>query len=175
MPDTLTIGQFSRAGGVPANTIRYYEEVGVLPPPRRSAAGYRLYGQEGVGRLRFIRRARALGLSLQRLKALSAVLDGRPRRALRPQLRALVREHLGAVRQQIAELQLLEEELQLVMHRLLTAQPSEHTEGCRCLELEDGLSPKEASSRPKARAGGRPICDGQVDEDPREGSAWRKS
>ena len=63
MERPLTVGQLARATGVPAKTIRYYEQVGVLPVPRRSDAGYRRYSRHDVHRLLFIRRARALGLS----------------------------------------------------------------------------------------------------------------
>ena len=62
MTQALTISQLARATGVAARTIRYYEQVGVLPSPRRTAAGYRQYDRLGVHRLRFIARARSLGL-----------------------------------------------------------------------------------------------------------------
>ncbi|GIX49725.1 MAG: hypothetical protein KatS3mg131_3936 [Candidatus Tectimicrobiota bacterium] len=57
----LTIGALARATGVASKAIRYYEQVGVLPAPARSAAGYRQYTRHDVHRLLFIRRARALG------------------------------------------------------------------------------------------------------------------
>ena len=60
MERPLTVGQLAHATGVPAKTIRYYEQVGVLPVPRRSATGYRHYSRHDVHRLLFIRRARAL-------------------------------------------------------------------------------------------------------------------
>src|SRR5215475_3425555 len=75
MERPLTVGQLAHATGVPAKTIRYYEQVGVLPAPQRSGAGYRHYSRHDVHRLLFIRRARALGLSLANLKALTAELD----------------------------------------------------------------------------------------------------
>ena len=64
MAHSLTIGQLAHATGVPAKTIRYYEHVGVLPVPSRSATGYRQYSRRDVHRLLFIRRARALGPTL---------------------------------------------------------------------------------------------------------------
>jgi DNA-binding transcriptional MerR regulator len=75
MERLLTVGQLARATGVPAKTIRYYEQVGVLPVPRRRSTGYRHYSRHDVHRLLFIRRARALGLSLATLKTLTAELD----------------------------------------------------------------------------------------------------
>ena len=116
-----------------AKTIRYYEQIGVLPTPGRTAAGSRQYDQPGVQRLRFIRRARALGLPLRDLKALTMTLEGGPRPVLRPRLRALVREQLVAVRHQTAELRLLRRQLEQALHRLLTSPRERHTDGCRCL------------------------------------------
>jgi DNA-binding transcriptional MerR regulator len=136
MARALSIGQVAKATGVAAKTIRYYEEIGVLPTPGRTAAGYRQYDQPGVQRLHFIRRARSLGLSLQDLKTLTITLNGGPRPALRPHLLALVREQLSAVEHQIAELEVLEAQLRQVSRRLLTSRRERHTEGCRCLEIE---------------------------------------
>ena len=101
MAHTLTVGQLAHATGVPAKTIRYYEQVGVLPVSRRSATGYRQYAQRDVHRLLFIRRARALGLSLPSIKALTAALDSGQCLSMRPQLTHMVTEQLRTVREQI--------------------------------------------------------------------------
>lgn len=147
MARALTIGQVAKATGVAAKTIRYYEQIGVLPSPSRTAAGYRQYDSPGVQRLRFIRRARSLGLPLHDLRALTITVDGRPRPALRPRLLALVREQLSAVQHQIVELQRLQRQLEPVLHRLLTSPPQRETEGCRCLEIESA-----GGRRPRRRA-----------------------
>jgi MerR family transcriptional regulator, copper efflux regulator len=136
MERPLTVGQLARATGVPAKTIRYYEQVGVLPVPRRSATGYRQYSHHDVHRLLFIRRARALGLSLVNLKALTAELDSGECLTMRPRLHALVTEQLRTVQQQIAEFQLLERQLAQVLQRLQTAAPTPHADGCRCLDSD---------------------------------------
>jgi len=137
MAHLLTIGQLAYATGMPAKTIRYYEQVGVLPVPSRSAAGYRQYAQRDVHRLLFIRRARALGLSLPSIKALTAELDGGQCLAMRQHLKHLVTEQLCTVRQHLAEFQLLERQLMQVLQRLLTVSPEEsHAEGYQCLETE---------------------------------------
>jgi DNA-binding transcriptional MerR regulator len=60
MEPSLSIGQLASATGLAAKTIRYYEQMGVLPGPRRNAAGYRQYERRDVHRTLFIRRARAL-------------------------------------------------------------------------------------------------------------------
>ena len=136
MERLLTIGQLAHATGVAAKTIRYYEQVGVLPAPRRSAAGYRQYAQRDVHRLLFIRRARALGLSLHSLKTLTGDLESGSAPSMGPRLQHLVTEHLHAVRQRIADFQLLEQQLEQVLQRLQTMRPTEPGEECRCLESE---------------------------------------
>jgi len=140
MEQPLTVSKLARATGMPAKTIRYYEQIGVLPAPRRSAAGYRQYSRHDVHRLLFIRRARALGLSLANLKMLTAELDSGECLTMRPRLHALVAEQLRTVQRQIAEFQLLERQLTQVLHRLQTAAPTNHADGCRCL---DGDNPEE--------------------------------
>ena len=136
MERPLTVSQLARATGMPAKTIRYYEQIGVLPVPRRSAAGYRQYSRHDVHRLLFIRRARALGLSLTNLKELTAELDSGECLTMRPRLHALVAEQLRTVQRQIAEFQLLERQLAQVLQRLQTAAPGNHADGCRCLDSD---------------------------------------
>lgn len=70
MNESLTIGEAARRSGVPVRSIRFYEADGLLPPARRTEAGYRLYGRNDVRRLRLIRRARLLGVPLPRVKEL---------------------------------------------------------------------------------------------------------
>lgn len=154
MGQTLTVGQLAHTTGVPAKTIRYYEQVGVLPAPGRSVTGYRQYAQRDVHRLLFIRRARALGLSLSSLKALLVELDGEQCLTMRPHLTHLVTEHLHRVRQQIVECQLLEQQLVQVLQRLPTLPPSDHTDGCHCLEVEVPAVPGIAPQPPPFTSGG---------------------
>jgi DNA-binding transcriptional MerR regulator len=145
MERPLTVGQLAHATGVPAKTIRYYEHVGVLPVPRRSEAGYRHYSRHDVHRLLFIRRARALGLSLANLKALTTELESGACAAMRPRLHTLVTEQLHTVQQQIAEFHILERQLVQVLQRLQTPAPTSHTDGCQCL---GGETPDAQESRP---------------------------
>jgi len=137
MPPPLTIGQVAKRTGMTAKTIRYYEAIGLVPAPRRGDSGYRHYDQAGVDRLRFIRRARALGLPLRRLKTLAGALNGSaPRRPLRPHLFALVRDQLTTVEKQLAELHLLRRELRLVSRRMREGPRGRRAGPCRCLETE---------------------------------------
>lgn len=88
----MTIGALGQATSVGAETIRYYERIGMLPAPARTAAGYRLYKPEHVRRLNFIRRGRELGLSLDAVRELLSLASDR----LRPCTRVdrLVQEHI---------------------------------------------------------------------------------
>jgi DNA-binding transcriptional MerR regulator len=65
----LTVSALAGQVGLSADTVRYYERVGLLPEPARSAAGYRLYDQDAVGRLRLIRGAQRAGLRLREVRA----------------------------------------------------------------------------------------------------------
>jgi DNA-binding transcriptional MerR regulator len=71
----LTVSMLAERTGISAGTIRYYDRAGLLLPPARSPAGYRLYGDEAAERLRFIKGARRLGLRLREIAELLAVRD----------------------------------------------------------------------------------------------------
>ena len=72
----MQIGQLARRADVPIDTVRYYERHGILPRAERQASGYRRYGEDDVARLRFVRRAKALGFTLVEIRDLLA-LSGR--------------------------------------------------------------------------------------------------
>ncbi|UVT19679.1 MAG: MerR family transcriptional regulator [Nitrospira sp.] len=69
----LTISQFARIVGVNVQTVRYYERLNLLDPSTRRPSGYRVYGQEQVQRLRFIKKAQALGFTLREIAELIAL------------------------------------------------------------------------------------------------------
>ena len=75
--EKLTIGKLASATGMKVETIRYYEQIGLLPAPTRSAANYRTYEQEHLRRLSFIRRARDLGFSIDQVRELMGLADRR--------------------------------------------------------------------------------------------------
>jgi MerR family mercuric resistance operon transcriptional regulator len=102
----LSIGTLSQQSGVNIETIRYYEKIGVMPEPERTAGGYRVYGPEHVKRLHFVRRGRELGFSLDELRGLLLVVDGH--RYTCAEVHALTIEHLKDIRQKIADLKRLE-------------------------------------------------------------------
>jgi DNA-binding transcriptional MerR regulator len=136
----LTIGQVAKSTGIGAKTIRFYEAAGVLPAPTRTVSGYRQYTAEAVQQLLFVRRARALGLSLHHLKTLLAALDGGVRGPVRPRVREVVRVHLSAVQGQIRDLRAVERQLGQVLRRMQAPSRTRTTGRCRCLELDDALA-----------------------------------
>jgi len=100
------IGALSRATGVNIETVRYYERIGILPPPPRSAGGHRLYGVEHMKRLAFVRRSRELGFSLQEVRGLLGLVDGGAGTC--DQVKTVTLDHLDDVRRRIADLRRME-------------------------------------------------------------------
>jgi MerR family transcriptional regulator, mercuric resistance operon regulatory protein len=105
----LTIGALSRRTGVNIETIRFYERVGILPKPPRSAGGHRIYSQEQLMRLGFVRRSRELGFSLDEVRGLLQLVDGG--RYTCAEVKAITLDHLADVRRKIADLRRLEQTL----------------------------------------------------------------
>jgi MerR family mercuric resistance operon transcriptional regulator len=102
----FAIGGLSRQAGVNIETVRYYERAGLLPKPARSQGGYRLYQVGDVERLCFIRRARDLGCSLDQVRRLLDLADGRSRSCRR--VHEIASEHLAEVRAKIDDLRRVE-------------------------------------------------------------------
>ena len=104
--EAFSIGALSGRSGVHIETVRYYEKIGIMPAPARSAGGYRIYGTNHVRRLHFIRRGRELGFSLDELRGLLHLVDGQTYTCR--EVNALTIAHLATIRQKIADLQRLE-------------------------------------------------------------------
>ncbi|KRE89311.1 MerR family transcriptional regulator [Frateuria sp. Soil773] len=100
---SLTIGAVAKRVGVAIDTIRYYEREGLLPEPLRRASGYRSYGEGTVAQLRFIRRAKDLGFTLEEIRDLLALSADRRRGVKAVKQRA--EQRLEAIEVRIAELQ----------------------------------------------------------------------
>jgi len=74
----MRIGEVAQAAGVAVHTLRYYERIGLIPPPRRSGSGYRDYAPSVVERIHFIVNAKQFGFSLSEIQELLALRDGEP-------------------------------------------------------------------------------------------------
>ena len=109
----MKIGQLAQRADVPIDTVRYYERNGILPKPERQASGYRRYGDEDVSRLRFVRRAKALGFTLVEIRDLLA-LSGR-RADDMSGLKAAAIEKLADVEHKLEELTRIRDGLQALV------------------------------------------------------------
>ncbi|MGH8083848.1 MAG: heavy metal-responsive transcriptional regulator [Lysobacter sp.] len=109
----MQIGQLANRAGVAIDTVRYYERNGILPKPERQASGYRRYGEDDVARLRFVRRAKALGFTLVEIRDLLA-LSGR-RADDMAGLKAAATEKLVDVEHKLAELTRIRDGLQALV------------------------------------------------------------
>ncbi|MBL4686464.1 MAG: Cu(I)-responsive transcriptional regulator [Nannocystaceae bacterium] len=98
----FTIGELARRTGLPAKTIRYYEETGLIPPAERAGNGYRRYGDRAVHLLRFVKRARDLGFSVHDVGGLLALWGDDTRESA--EVKALAARHLADIETKIAGL-----------------------------------------------------------------------
>ena len=105
----MTIGEASAKSGVPAKTIRYYEESGLIGKAGRQPNLYRTYCEDDVAMLRFIGRARRLGFSIEDLKSLIALYRDRSRSSR--DVKAVAAQHLARVEQKIRELRSIRDAL----------------------------------------------------------------
>lgn len=99
-----TVHEVAERVGLPARTVRYYDRIGLVGASRRSEAGYRLYDAEDEGRLRFVRQARSLGLSLDEVRELMASAEAGCCDALLPELDRILADKISGLDQRIAEM-----------------------------------------------------------------------
>lgn len=125
----LTIGNLARKTGTRVQTIRYYEEIGLMPEPGRTAGGQRRYDDAGLDRLAFIRHARQLGFPLEAIRELLDLSD-QPDRPCH-EADVIARRHLKQVEQRLARLEALRIELTRMLHACSGGQ----TAGCRVLTV----------------------------------------
>ena len=109
MIQALTIGKLATATGSNVETIRYYERAGLIAPPARTEGNYRSYRPADVARLRFVRRMRDLGFTLEQIRALLSIAGQRDRSC--DTVDAIASEHLAEVDRKIADLTALRREL----------------------------------------------------------------
>jgi DNA-binding transcriptional MerR regulator len=163
---TLKIGQLARRLGLNVRTLRYYESIGLLPPPTRTEAGYRLYSEENELRLRFVPQAKQIGLSLEEI---GRILELGRHGSASNYVQETVSRHIAEIDAQVAELQ----HLRAVLSEMATAkpQPGGKSAGQVC-ELIEQRSPSSMTTTTPEEVGvaiqgrsievftaGCPVCD----------------
>jgi len=133
----LRIGELAARAGFTAKTLRYYEDIGVIRPDGRSGSGYRLYEDAAIERLRFVRRARGLGL---RLEDIARILEiGDEGRVPCEHAMAIVDGELGRIAEQMKRLRELTRGLRALRSRIAQALESGAAgpgQACPCFEEE---------------------------------------
>lgn len=106
----FNIGQAAEATGVSAKMIRHYESIGLMPAADRTFSNYRIYSDNDIHTLRFIKRARTLGFSIKQIEALLGLWQERRRSSA--QVKKLALQHVAELDQRIAEMQAMRDTLQ---------------------------------------------------------------
>lgn len=138
MASELTIGKLAERSDVHPRTIRFYEAKGLLPPPRRSSSGYRLYSAQDVRRLGLVRAARSLGFSIREVRHLMAVAQHEGCASFQGRVAQLIVAKLQEVEGAIQQLTSLREGLREVLSSLEEPEGGCESsvlncDGCRCL------------------------------------------
>ena len=135
---SLTVSNLGAEVGLSADTVRYYERLGLLPAPARTATGYRQYGAEAIRRLRLIKSAQRVGLRLREIAELLAICD----QGLCPcgHTERLLRKRMSEIDAQVAELVAVRGELARLVeqHPAATCQDKMATPWCETAFAEEG-------------------------------------
>jgi MerR family gold-responsive transcriptional activator of gol and ges genes len=143
----MNIGEASKASGVSAKMIRYYEDIELIPPAARSESGYRAYARTDVHRLRFIRRARDLGFSVAEIGELLGLWNDRSRQSA--DVKRLAQAHIVELEERIRNLREMADTLQ----ELISCCAGDERPDCPILAtLED---PAEEVPRQKEKVKGK--------------------
>lgn len=155
----LTIGKLASAADVGVDTVRFYERAGLLNKPPRTASGYRLYNAADAARLRFIRRAKALGFSLEEIVELLKLNDGGGRRSA---VRALAERRLTEIEQKLVDFKRMRDTLRELVHQ---CHGDGSLEGCPIIEtVVGGTAPSSVRVRQRRMPRGAARGDGQSGE-----------
>lgn len=133
----MNIGEAAAASGISRKMIRYYEETGVLVAAPRNNAGYRIYSDSCVEQLRFIKRARDLGFSLDRIKTLLGLWQNTDRQSA--DVKALAEQYMAELDEDIRHLQSMRQQLADLVNQC-------HGDGQPACSILDGLAKNSASS-----------------------------
>jgi MerR family mercuric resistance operon transcriptional regulator len=139
-------GEVAEATGCNIETVRFYENIGLLKPPKRTESGHRLYDDDDVGRLAFILRARELGFTIEELRGLLDLVDGGYTCG---QVKDLTVRHIDVIRRKIADLRKLERTMNRIVAQCAGGGKPE------CPIVEALSEPLEARRQPSRRASRR--------------------
>lgn len=146
----MQVGEVARLTELPVRTIHYYEHRGLLEPAARSEAGYRLYGEEEVARLTFIKRAKLLGLTLEEIRELVSLAAECNRGEIMPRLKDVLQRKLDETERKMAELSAFRENLLYYRKRLSEADPAEscgmEASFCGCINAVAGKEETPSAS-----------------------------
>jgi DNA-binding transcriptional MerR regulator len=134
----MRIGELADDVGLTTKTIRYYESIGLVPEPGRTASGYRDYGADVAERLRFVKQAQASGLTLAEIRSILEIKDDGGQSCAHT--RDLLVCHLDAIDAQIAAMQRQRRELAELADRAVGLDPSNCTDAHRCQVIAGGVS-----------------------------------
>lgn len=128
----MSIGELSRKTGMNIETIRYFERIGTIASPSRTRGGHRVYSEEHVRALGFIRRARELGFTPKEVRGILGL--GGPGSACCDEVREIAAHHLEQVRSKMADLAHIERLLSLTIENC----SGDHAPGCAVIDMIEG-------------------------------------
>jgi DNA-binding transcriptional MerR regulator len=137
----MKIGEMAHRAAVPTKTIRYYEEIGLLPEPDRAHNGYRDYDEEAVQRLRFIRDAQATGLTLAEIGSILDIKAAGGQSC--HHVLHLMERHVSAIDRRIDTLVETRSRLVALTERARSMDPADCTDPNRCQTVASGAGPPE--------------------------------
>jgi MerR family transcriptional regulator, mercuric resistance operon regulatory protein len=141
----LSRGQLAQRAQINPETVRYYEQEGLLAPPSRTASGHRKFAESTVDRLAFVKRAKALGFSLGEIRELLMIQDGHADPCV--EVRDLLQNKLAIVRAKMTELERLEAHLSSALRKcnqsLKWQSPKQNLKACPALNQMSGSNGRE--------------------------------
>jgi MerR family copper efflux transcriptional regulator len=153
MSTAFRIAEVARRSGFTPASLRYYEEIGLLPRPERTEAGYRMYDERTLERLAFIQRAKQLGCTLEEIADLSIAWDGGECGPVQDRLRATVAAKLADAQARIVELMTLTGELRRAAAVLEQHRPDGPCDDrCGCINPEDPMATEGGSGTKRSGA-----------------------
>jgi MerR family copper efflux transcriptional regulator len=147
----LRIGEVAQRAGVSPATVRYYEEIGLLPAPPRSAAGYRRYTEDTVDELLFIRKAQTLGFSLDEIREILRL--SRSGKTPCSHVLSLTRQHLAALDERIRQLEHVRKRLASELSKWERRSPPDCRGLCQIIaSAETGVGGAASDGNPRWRS-----------------------